>query len=413
MDAKMSQQVTPNYPPNPPNSSKWQVMVFMGAATIAGEESLAEAAQADLNEMQLVGSDDKHLNIYVQIHRGEDDAPKAGYIEKGKPITIDALADVPDTPERRKLHDGQALLGFVESVLKPPRFNPGDHTMLVLWGHAYDFAFGRNKKRNGVIDAIDLTDIGRILKRVQERFGGAKLDILGCDACDLATVEMACELAPFAKYLLASQIGVPIPGWPYDRILDRLRDPKGKEMLPAEFGSYAVRRFCEAYSPESRPVSLTFLDLQRANELLMNGAYLAKVLEEKIADPGMRGRIADLFWQSQTGGGKPYVDLADLCLTLVRSNSDDADIVEAATNLGDFLIKANPVVAGSRSANRPFVIEHGRNTCETARLNGISIYAPHVAPDLQFDPVFDMYKQFDFAKQTQWKDVVRALATLS
>lgn len=412
MDAKVSEQATPNHPP-PPNSPKWTVMVFMGAATIAGEESLAAAAQADLNEMQLVGSDDKHLNIYVQIHRGDGEAPKEAYIEKGKPITIEALADVPNTPERRNLADGQALLGFVDSVLKSPRFNPGDYTMLVLWGHAYDFAFGRHKNRNGFIDAIDLTDIGDILKRVQEQYGGAKLDILACDACDLATVEMACELEPFANHLLASQIGVPIPGLPYDRILDRLRDPKDKPMLPAEFGSYAVRRFCEAYGPEDRSVSLTFLDLQRANQLVSAGAYLAKVLDEKIADPDMRSYIADLFWQSQTGDGKPYVDLADLCLNLVRSNSDDADIVEAATALGDFLIRANPLVAGTRSVKRPFVMEHGRNTCETARLNGISIYAPHVAPDLPFEPVFEMYKGFDFAKRTQWKDVVRALATLS
>ena len=39
------------------------------------------------------------------------------------------------------------------------------------------------------------------------------------DACDLATVEMACQLKPFAKYLLGSQIGIPLPGWPYDRVL--------------------------------------------------------------------------------------------------------------------------------------------------------------------------------------------------
>ena len=58
---------------------------------------------------------------------------------------------------------------------------------------------------------------------------------------------MACQLQPFAKYLLGSEIGIPIPGWPYDRILDRLRNPKGRLMAPPEFGSYVVRRFCESY----------------------------------------------------------------------------------------------------------------------------------------------------------------------
>ena len=78
------------------------------------------------------------------------------------------------------------------------------------------------------------------------------LDILGFDACDLSTVEMACQLQPFANYLLGSQIGIPIPGWPYDRILDRLQNPMGS-MRPSEFGSYIVRRFCESYAASGAP----------------------------------------------------------------------------------------------------------------------------------------------------------------
>ncbi len=35
-------------------------------------------------------------------------------------------------------------------------------------------------------------------------------------------------------------------------------------MGPAELGSYAVRRFCEAYKADDRPVSLTLLNLQRS-----------------------------------------------------------------------------------------------------------------------------------------------------
>lgn len=60
------------------------------------------------------------------------------------------------------------------------------------------------------IDAIDFADLSGLLSRVRERFAVAeeakpKLDMLGFDACDLATVEMACQLHPFASYLLGSQ----------------------------------------------------------------------------------------------------------------------------------------------------------------------------------------------------------------
>ena len=56
---------------------KWTVMVFMGAGTIAGNESLIAAAEADLKEMRFVGSDGP-LNIFVQVHQGGGIPPRRG-----------------------------------------------------------------------------------------------------------------------------------------------------------------------------------------------------------------------------------------------------------------------------------------------------------------------------------------------
>ena len=142
---------------------------------------------------------------------------------------------------------------FIEASLKKAKHRRKDHSLLVLWGHAYDFAIGRAPTRGGMLDALDFAELQTVLLSLQDRmrkqYGGderPKLDIVGFDACDLATVEMACQLQPFANYLLGSQIGIPIPGWPDDRILRRLRDPKGDLMFAAEFGSFVVRRFCES-----------------------------------------------------------------------------------------------------------------------------------------------------------------------
>ena len=155
--------------------------------------------------------------------------------------------------------------------------------------------------RDGTIDALDFAELSKVLKSLQQDSGrSAKLDILGFDACDLATVEMACQLEPFAKYLLASQIGIPIPGWPYDRILDRLRNPYGRLMNPPEFGSYVVRRFCESYTAR---IAYGFVDAAQSGTRDrapgphgMSGATLASV----IGDPGTRDRIAYLIAQSRT-----------------------------------------------------------------------------------------------------------------
>jgi hypothetical protein len=384
-------------------------MVFMGAATISGSEPLLDAAEADLREMEAVGSSD-HLNIFVQEH-GRGPIPRRRHIGKGP------FFDVP--AEQAATEGGHALKMFIRAALGEAAYQAsGDTkycTMLVLWGHAYDFAFGREQTRSGQIDALDFGELTQVLTELRRELGVSnetKLDILGFDACDLATVEMACQFAKFAHYLVGSQIGIPIPGWPYDRILDRLRTPMGRQMGPAELGSYIVRRFCEAY-PASSPASLSLIDLDQAPELFARAELLALTLDGAAEDPVMEDLLADLFVRSQTDGDRPYVDVADLCLTLIRESGDDA-IAEAARQLGDFLLSPrHPVVGGSASGQgRPFVVDHGRNSVDGARLNGLSIYAPHVSPTSNFEDVMHMYHHFEFAAETRWSRFVHRLARL-
>jgi hypothetical protein len=397
-------------PPDDCKDCRWSVMVFMGADTVAGNAPLAEAATADLVEMESIGSDTR-LDIMVQVHgRGEPQRCHIGAGPNGKSENI----NVPEN--ERDLSRGQALGNFIRWALTQSRYDPNDEhhfTMLVLWGHAYDFAINRTHNPNGTIDALDFAELSGVLERLQLQFGaaeGTKLDILAFDACDLATVEMACQLQPFAKYLIGSQIGIPIPGWPYDRILERLHTPIGRIMGPSELGSWIVRRFCESY-PATSPVSLSFLDLKRTSALFAHAEVLALTLDRAIQDLDVRDLIAYIFLRSQTDEGRPYVDVADLCLGLVRESGDPV-VIEAARALGDFLISpAAPLVGLSLDgAGRPFVLEHGRNAGSTARLNGISIYAPHVAPEIDFESVRHLYQNFDFAQNTRWSDLVHTLA---
>ena len=387
---------------------KWTVMVFMGADTIAGNAPLHGAVQADLEEMAFVGSGES-LNIFVQVH-GQG-------VPRRYHIGVDKGQDVPDS--QRNTAGGRALAHFIETSLMKVGHRRQDHSMLVLWGHAYDFAIGRAQTRSGAIDALDFAELSEVLRALQdkmlEKYGGGErptLDVVGFDACDVSTVEMACQLAPFAKYLLGSEVGVPIPGWPYDRVLERLRFPAGRLMGPAEFGTYAVRRYCESYVPSERSVSLTLLDLERTPELFALTEVLATTLNLAVSrGPDTRELIAQIFRRSQTKPYKAYVDVADLCLNLMRESGDSL-VIEAARAVGDFLIAApREVVDKSLSGEgRPFVVEHGRNGADTAKLNGISLYAPHVALTSEFEAVRKLYDEFRFTQETSWSRLVYSLA---
>ncbi|MGE3177625.1 MAG: clostripain-related cysteine peptidase [Vicinamibacterales bacterium] len=397
---------------------KWKVMVFMGTHTIVGNAPLVEAAEADLAEMASVRPS-PHLEIFVQRHG--DAVPTRRML--GQPA-------VPVPTDQREVADGSALkqfilwaLGFARDSPVPP--DPDARTMLVLWGHAYQFAIGHEVRDDGNVDALDVGELADTFTAFQSEVQKAmrqagiertpKLDILGFDACDIATVEMSCQLAPFADFLLASERGIPIPGWPYDRILDRLADPKGDRIMgPAELGAYAVRRYCEAYQSR-RPVSLSLLDLRKADRLLALTDDLARRLALAFAlDADERDLALDLMVASQTDTDKPFIDVADFCLGLMR-RSANAGVRQAAEALGDFLISPAPVVPerSESGEGKPFIVEHARNAAGTARLNGVSLFAPHVAlavdPDDRATEV-SLYQKFGFARASIWGQLVEGLA---
>ena len=70
------------------------------------------------------------------------------------------MKDVP--VDQRDPTDGHALENFIRWALAAARHNPENpqhYSMLVLWGHAYDFAFGRQRLRSGAIDALDFAEL--------------------------------------------------------------------------------------------------------------------------------------------------------------------------------------------------------------------------------------------------------------
>ena len=236
-----------------------------------------------------------------------------------------------------------------------------------------------------------------------------KFDIIAFDACDVATAEVAYELAPFADYLIASEVGVPIPGWPYDKVLERLRLPKGKVMNPPEFGTWAVNRFCQAYST-SRGISLSMLKLTKAGDLMdLIGVLSEDLLRYIGADPERKAEVGDLFLRAMTEVDKPYVDVADLCLNLARE-IPDARVRVAASALGDFLVAVPPPRANEESSQAyPFVVAHGRNSGESAKLNGLSLYAPHLAPEEDSATMRKQYGKFQSEHRTGWGGLVHSL----
>ena len=91
--------------------------------------------------------------------------------------------------------------------------------------------------------------------------------------------------------------------------------------------------------------------------------------------------VARLFDLSQTYRDKPFVDAADLCENLVRY-SNDSSVRHAAGELGNLLtVPVHTNTEKWKDQQPPFILECGRNAHDTAKLHGVSLYAPSVAID--------------------------------
>jgi hypothetical protein len=181
-----------------------------------------------------------------------------------------------------------------------------------------------------------------------------KLDILGCNACDMASAEGVYELRNSAQYLVAWENTVPYRGWPYTQILNRLA--AGEVLTADQLGRDIVRQSAET------SVKLTMFDLAQAEGLGEKVKDLAAALTDAKAAES-KGILKAFSSAAQTDFA-PLIDLVDLCNKLRRDVAD-----AAARPLSD---AAGKIVAFLIPGNDGFILENSHDR----KLNGVGIFAP-------------------------------------
>lgn len=192
-----------------------------------GDSDLDAFARRNLEQMTEVGSTGA-VNIIVQFDGFGPDTPAVRYkVEKG---SLTKLADLGEI----NTASTDAISNFLTSSITS---FPAAHYALILWDHGDGWKgmlsdWGNNgvKSPEFPISAI----AGGI--RTAETTTGRKIDIIGIDACIMATVEAAYEFKDVADFLVASQELVQLTGWDYQGLFsslmaDPLRDPENMARL--------------------------------------------------------------------------------------------------------------------------------------------------------------------------------------
>jgi len=228
--------------------AEWTFIVYLAAGN-----NLEGAGIRDMNQMELVGSDE-NLNIVILFDRIEGydssegdwtgtriyhvqhnpDSDNLGTYEEG--VNVWYSIDEIDL----NMGDPQTLINFTTWTIDnfPAKkyaldmWNHGAGWWGICWDDAYE-------------DYLNMTELSDGLEAITEHLG-RRLDLVGFDACLMAQTAVMYEIKDYADIGVGSGLVEPGPGWPYDRILRPLAD--NPQMSGRDLGKIIVDEYVESYT---------------------------------------------------------------------------------------------------------------------------------------------------------------------
>ena len=391
-----------------PSSPSWTVAVHL-----AGGKNLTEQMVRALQEMRdEAGSPEAQVRVIAQFEP-QGKLPRAFAFNLGgmgprfvlpftptpdRSVTSPALTSFEymlDTSRAKLkgLSSTQLLASFIETGKASGRLDP---FMLVISGHG-NGAVGPFLAHRDPGAELSLHDLPPVFDAAGISHQN-RIDILGLDCCTMSMAEVAFELAPYARFLVASEGDVSNHGWPYRQILGAIRD-----MAPDDAANEIVRQFARFYF-DYRVLGISShcaaCDLDKMDLLTQPVRHLAEALTARINEPGVWQPIVLAHWEAQSYKDEEYVDLVDFCDRLSRYLPDPA-IREYCDAVSDAVAQ---VVRKSYMTGTNYQYS-----------TGLSVYFPwsnDVAKgrgrEIRTTSDLEGYKMLKFNKETGWGDFLDA-----
>lgn len=338
--------------------ASWTVMAY-----VMGDTNLEPDALNDLTEMASVGSNED-LNIVAMVDRSPDysdeglenlpdwEDTKLLEVQQEEFVVIDELGEL-DTGEP------DTLASFIETAVAA---YPAENYALVLWDHGGGW-LGMGADETDGEDGLELDEISQGIDAGLSAAGVDKLDLLGFDACLMATFEVASTLAPYADYLVASEEVEPGHGWNYAELAAIQEDPSiaAPDLAAAMIEGYSAQADDEGTSSD---ITLGLLDLSAVEDLeeAMNDVAGAFVADPTAYSPDVASAQHDVleFGRDPDPENSMYqIDLGGFLQNLV--DDGDAELSGYAQTAIDAL--------------DALVMEHIAGPATSAS-TGLSIYFP-------------------------------------
>ncbi len=322
------------------------IMVYMCGTDLESKHGMASN---DLNEMMKAELSDKvKIIVYTggcrQWQNGISSTTNQIYrVKSGKMELLEADMG------NKAMTDPATLTEFINYCSKN---YPANRNMLIFWDHGGGSLSGYGyDETHSSAGSMTLGGINKALANA-----GIKYDIIGFDACLMATVETDLMAANYADYMVASEETEPGVGWYYTRWLTELS--KNTSMATTEIGRMIIDDFVDvcARSCQGQKTTLSIVDLAELSETLPDDF---KAFSKKTTD-----LITEKKYSVVADARSASREFAQ------SSQIDQVDLVNFATNMG--------TEEGKKLADTILgAVKYNRTSTNMTNAYGVSVYFPY------------------------------------
>ncbi len=371
-----------------PGNDTWTFMVYMSDC------DLEYFALLDLNEMEAVGSGDKY-NIVVQLDRWESDSDRDdrsnGDWKTAKRFLVKQDTNAEIIGSQMISDQGEINCGDPTQLVSFAKWAmttyPADHYFLDLWDHG-DGIEGVCWDQSQGDDQLTIKELGSALSQITNN-GAKKLDIIGFDACLMSTIEVSYEMAPYANYMLASEITEPGSGWDYSFLTSVKSDPS---IGPVALGKKIVDTFVAQQTENPKQShTLSLLDLSKVGSVKSDlDKFIGAVRNASGTELTVMKNARESAQPIKKGSSSNMVDMYDY-LSKAKALSTNSDTRSNAQKVLDTL--------GEMVLH--FLRFSGSDDLNIEGTHGLSIYAPEFGLAQQ-----DEYAETSFQDDSNWDDLL-------
>jgi hypothetical protein len=368
---------------------KWTVLLWS-----ASENNLYEYMQADIDEAERVGSTPQ-MNVLVETDHGSEWFGRVKRYELQPDDEKGINSPVKARLGKADMADPARLADFIQWGMKN---YPAENYALIISDHGAGWQGACHDE--GSDSWMTLPEIEAGLKQAREKTG-RKLDVVGFDACLMASAEVAHQLRNETSYLVGSQEVEGGAGWQYNRVLSKDMLSSADRQLrtrldftPQEFAANVVNM--AAANAGDLP-TMTALDTAKVGAVTDAVKNFGTAIEESGLSAAQLRRA-----KNQTQSFYEFHDLSDFARNVGNLVAKDSPLAQSAQAVRDAVKGA--VVAEQHSAKYP------NANGLTVELNRQGNRAPAGAPGLTADANsrvdFGQYSDTAFDRDTNWSAAI-------